>query len=78
LIDTKSFRLRSSGSTYPNATIRNLKNLNRVYFVGTKVTGDELERLQSFEFIGSSKNICLEAMKEFKESLPLFKKNKAG
>lgn len=61
--------------------LQRLRNLKRIYFVGTKVTDtglDYLKPLRTIEFVGPSENNSPEALEQLKESLPLFKSNKAG
>lgn len=61
--------------------IQDLTNLKRIYFVGTKVTDQGLQYLKplkTIEYVGPSEHISPEALKELKDSLPLFKNNKNG
>ena len=63
------------------SSIEKRKRLERIYFLGTKVTDAGLVYLKpvkTIEFVGSSDNNSPEALEQLKESLPLFKKNRAG
>jgi hypothetical protein len=61
--------------------IQSLPRLRRIYFVGTEVTDEGLEYLKplkTINYVGFSGHVSDKAKDELKESLPLFKKNKAG